>query len=50
VFEGWNCQFIVDTSFWGGVRRKRMGNCWDVWLGLPFVPLHLSWWYHDPGQ
>lgn len=50
VFEGWNCQFIVDRTFWGGVRLNRMGNCWDLYLGLPCLPLHVSWWYHDPEQ
>jgi hypothetical protein len=36
---------------WIGAFWKRQGNCVDLWLCLlPCVPLHVSWWWHDPNQ
>lgn len=52
VFDGWHAQFEVKLEdLWVGAFWKRCGNCWDLWICLiPCFPLHVSWWYHDPGQ
>ncbi len=44
VFDGWNWQFEFKIQdIW-----KTSGHCVDVWLCV--LPLHISWWYHDPEQ
>lgn len=52
VFEGWHCEFEWSPrDLWIGAYWKRIGNAWDLWVCLvPCVPLHISWWYHDPDQ
>ncbi len=52
IFEGWHWQFeFKPADLWIGLFWKRIGNAWDVWICfLPCVPLHVSWWYHDPEQ
>ncbi len=52
VFDGWRWQFEWQPQdLWVGAFWKRIGNCWDLWIcALPCVPLHISWWYHDPEQ
>jgi hypothetical protein len=52
VFEGWNCQFIFEPrDLWIGAFWKTCGHCVDVYICfVPCVPLHISWWYHDPEQ
>ncbi len=38
-------------DFWIGAFWKRIGNCVDLWICiLPCLPLHISWWWHDPEQ
>lgn len=38
-------------DLWIGAFWKRIGNCVDVWVCLvPCVPIHVSWWWHDPAQ
>lgn len=45
AFE-WKLQDLWVGAFW-----KRQGNCVDLWICfLPCVPLHVSWWWHDPEQ
>lgn len=49
---GWHCQFeFKPQDLWVGAFWKRIGNCVDLWICLlPCVPLHISWWWHDPEQ
>lgn len=51
-FEGWHCQLEwKPQDLWVGAFWKRNGNCVDLWVCLiPCVPIHLSWWWHDPKQ
>jgi hypothetical protein len=38
-------------DLWIGAFWKRIGNCVDLWICfLPCLPLHISWWWHDPAQ
>jgi len=38
-------------DLWIGAFWKRIGNCVDLWVCLvPCVPIHISWWWHDPEQ
>jgi hypothetical protein len=38
-------------DLWIGAFWKRSGNCVDLWICfLPCLPLHISWWWHDPEQ
>ncbi len=48
----WRWEFEFNPRFlWVGLTWKRIGNCVDLWLCvLPCVPLHVSWWWHDPEQ
>ena len=51
-FDGWNCQLEwKPQDLWIGAFWKQQGHCVDLWLCiLPCVPLHISWWWHDPDQ
>jgi hypothetical protein len=51
-FDGWHWQFeFKPQDLWVGAFWKTSGNCVDLWVCvLPCVPLHISWWYHDPEQ
>lgn len=48
----WRWQFeFKPQDLWVGAFWKRIGNCVDLWVCLlPCVPLHVSWWWHDPEQ
>jgi hypothetical protein len=48
----WRWQFEFKLQdLWIGAFWKRIGNCMDLWICfLPCIPLHLSWWWHDPEQ
>ena len=52
LFDGWRCGFEwKPQDLWIGAFWKRIGNCWDLWICfIPCVPLHVSWWMHDPEQ
>lgn len=52
IFQGWRWQFEFKLQdLWVGAFWKRLGNCWDLYICLlPCVPLHISWWFHDPAQ
>jgi hypothetical protein len=51
-FDGWNAQLeFKPQDIWVGAFWKTTGHCVDLWVCiLPCVPLHVSWWYHDPEQ
>jgi hypothetical protein len=42
----WKPRYLFIGGYW-----FRIGNSWDLWVCLiPCLALHISWWYHDPGQ
>lgn len=46
----WRWEFKLQ-DMWVGVFWKRTGNCVEMWICfLPCIPLHISWWWHDPDQ
>ncbi len=48
----WRWEFeFGPKDIWIGARWYRIGNCVDVLVCLlPCLPLHISWWWHDPDQ
>jgi hypothetical protein len=52
VFDGWNIALeFKPQDLWIGAYWKRIGHCVDVWICLvPMLPIHVSWWWHDPLQ
>lgn len=51
-FVGWNAQIEwKPQDLWIGAFWRQCGNCVDLWICiLPCVPVHVSWWWHDPRQ
>lgn len=51
-FDGWSVRLQWrPRDLWVGVYWVTDGHCLDAWVCLlPCLPVHVSAWWHDPGQ